>query len=82
MRLKLITNYKNKEYTFNNEPIRHLIKSCNDEARRALRTIKNRTEESIIVKFGKWTLRINEREMDKPVREAVRIIDAMNSEKQ
>ena len=79
-RFKLITNYKNKEHEFNNEPLRHLMKSCDDESRRVLKKIKNRTKESTMVNFGKYKLQINDLVMDRPVREAVRIIDEMDSE--
>ena len=40
MIFKLITNYKNKDHNFNNEPLRYLKKSCDDEARRMLQIIK------------------------------------------
>ena len=82
MRIKFITNRENKDNDFRNEIIRHLTKSCDDEVRRVLQTIKNRTEERNMVKFGKCKYRINERLMDRLVRETVRIIDAMDSEKQ
>ena len=82
MRFKLITNYKNKEHDFKNEPLRHLMKSCDDESRRVLETIKNRTEDSKMVKFRKWIPLINYREMYRLVSKAIRIIDAIDSEKQ
>ena len=59
---------------------RHLMKLFDDEVRRVLKIINKRTEEINMMKFGKWTLRINDRVMDRPSREAVRLIDAMDSE--
>ena len=56
------------------------MKSFDDEVHRVLKVINKRTEERNMVKFGKWTLRINDRVMDRPFREAVRLIDAMDNE--
>ena len=55
----------------------HLMKSCDGEACRVIKTIKSRTIEINMVRFGKWSISINNRIMDRPVRGAVRIIDAM-----
>ena len=33
-----------------------------------------------MVKFGKWKIRVNDRVMERPFREVVRTIDAMDSE--
>ena len=41
------------------------------------KTIRSRTTESNVVRFMKWSIRVNNRVMDRPVREAIRIIDAM-----
>ena len=54
------------------------MKSYDNEARRVLKTIKNRAEESDIVKFGKWTIRVNDKVMYRIFRESVRKIDAMD----
>ena len=51
LKFKLITKYKNKEHEFNSDPIRHLMKSCEDEARRSIKTIRSKKEESNMVKF-------------------------------
>ena len=47
------------------------MKSCDDESRLVLKTIQKRTEESNMVKFGKYYIVVNDRVMDRPVREAV-----------
>ena len=57
------------------------MKSFDNEACRVMKKSKNRTEEINMVKFGKLKLRINDRVINRPVREAVIIIDAMDSEK-
>ena len=35
-KFRLTTKHKNKEHDFNDHPLRNLMKSCNDEARRVL----------------------------------------------
>ena len=82
MRFKIITNFKKKERNFKNEPPMHLMKSCNDEGCRVMKTIKNRTKERNMVKFGKLTLWINYHVMDRPFGDSVRAIDLMDSENQ
>ena len=46
LKFKLITKYKNKEHEFNSDPIRHLIKSCEDEARRSIKTIRSKKKKA------------------------------------
>ena len=41
---ELTTKYKDKDFIFNSNPIRHLMKSCNDEAHRVFKKIRSRTE--------------------------------------
>ena len=56
------------------------MKSCDYEARIVLKTIKNRTEEMNMATFGKFNVKVNDRVMDRQVREDVRTIDALDSE--
>ena len=52
-KFEIITKHKNKEYGFNSNPCRHLIKLCDDEACRLLKTIRRRTIESNMARFEK-----------------------------
>ena len=79
LKFKLMTEFKNKDNEFNSDPIRHLIKSC-VEALTVIKTIRNKTEESKMVKLGKYCIRTNDGVMDRPLRYAVRIIDTIDSE--
>ena len=80
LNFKLITKYKNKECKFNSDPIRHLMKSCDDETRMLIEKIRNKKEEINMVKFGKCCINTNDGVIDRPVREAVRIIETIDSE--
>ena len=65
---------------FNSYPIRHLIKSYDEEARQALHTIGRRNIEISMLYFGKWSISVDNRVMETPFRESARIIDEMASE--
>ena len=82
LNFKLDTKYKNKEHEFISNIIRHLMNSSDDKAWWFLKTIKSRTTESNMVTFGKWSIIVNDRVMDRPNREAIRIIDEIESENQ
>ena len=53
LRFKLITKHKNKDFIFNSDQIRHLVKSHDDEARQVLKIIRSRTAEKNMAIFGK-----------------------------
>ena len=53
-RFKLITKHKNKTFEFNSDPLRHLIKSCEDEDRRVLSKINSGTSTTNVLNIGKW----------------------------
>ena len=47
------------------------MNSCDDEARRVIKPNRSITAESNMVNFGKWSVSVNDRVIDKLVREAV-----------
>ena len=53
---------------------------CDDEERMLMKIVRNKTEESNMVKLGKCCTRTKDGVMGRPVREAVRMIDAIESE--
>ena len=79
-KFELMTKYKNKDCEFNSDPSMHWMKWCDDKVHRVLKTIRSKNAESNMVRFGKWSIRVNYGVMDSNVREAVRIIDVMDSE--
>ena len=81
IKFRLITNHKNKEHQFNRDPIQCLMKECDNQDLKAIEKINSKSEESGMEKFGKNCIRTNDVMIDRPVREAVRIIDAMEREK-
>ena len=80
LKFKLIAKYKNKENEFNSVPVIYLMKSCDNEARRVIKTIRIETEEIKMVKFEKCCISTNDGLIDRPDIEAARIIDAIESE--
>ena len=81
IKFRLITKHKNKEHRLNRDPIQCLMNDCDNQARKVIETINRKSEESNSDKFGKHCIRLNEGIIDRPVREEVRIIDEMESEK-
>ena len=57
------------------------MKSCDDEACQVLQTINIITREAIMMDFRKCSMSVKGRLMERLVREAVRMIDAMTSER-
>ena len=62
------------------DPMKYLIKECDDKARKALEAINNQSEENNMEKVGNQCIMINDEMIDRHAREAVRTIDAMESE--
>ena len=56
------------------------MKSCDDEGHREIKTIRRKTEESNMVKFRKCCIGTNYGMIDRPVREASRMTDAIESD--
>ena len=79
--IKIITKCKNITFEFNIDPLRHLMKSCNNEARRVEFTISNRISISNVSYFVKWSMSINDSGIERPAQEAVRMSDEIASEK-
>ena len=52
LKFNLITKHTNKEHEFNSDPIRHLMKDCDNEARKVIETINSKSEESSMCMFG------------------------------
>ena len=76
---QLVTGYKKKFYQFNKDPTPYLMKWCDREAKRVMQTIHNMPNETNITHYGTSTLMVNNQINDRPVRDAIRICDAMNS---
>ena len=71
---------KNKMFDFNSDPLRNLMKSCDNEACRVVSTINDRISTSNLMHFGKWLMIIKDSMMERPVRESVRTSNAIASE--
>ena len=80
IKFRLITKCKNKQHQLNMDTMKHLMKECDDKARKALEAISDQSEENNVEKFGNQCTMTNEEMIDRPVREVVRTIDAMESE--
>ena len=63
------------------DPMKHLMKDCDDKAQKALETMNSQSEENKMEKVGKQCIITNGKMIDRPVRETVRMVDAMESEK-
>ena len=57
------------------------MKSYNNEAHRVIKIIRSNAKESNMVKFGKCCISTNDGVIDRPVREAMRTINEIESEK-
>ena len=71
IRFELITKHKSKKFDFNIDPLKNLMKKCDEEARRVLSGIKTRTEHSNLETFGNLTISTNNEVMERPIREAI-----------
>ena len=80
MKFRIITKCKNKECKFNSDPIQYLMKDCDNEKRKVIEKISSKSEESNVDKFGKHCIRTNDEMIDRPVREAVLMIDVIESD--
>ena len=55
------------------------MKECDDKDRKSLEATKNQHEDSNIEKFGNQCMITNDGIMDRPVREVMKTMDAMES---
>ena len=61
---KLITKHKNETFSFNSNPLRHLMKYCDNEAHRVLSTISSRVSTTNVLNFAKKSIIINDSVME------------------
>ena len=64
-KFELIMKYKNQNHAFDSDLIIHLMKFCDEEARRLLQKIGSRSIERNIVDFGKLSISVNNRVMER-----------------
>ena len=75
IKFQLITKCKNKEHQFNTDPMTHVMKECDDEARKVLEGTNDHQEDKNMDKVGNQRMMANDKILDRPAREAVRIMD-------
>ena len=80
--LQLIVKYKKKFFDFNTEPEKYIMKECNKEAKRVWDEIDDKIETRNIKYHGDKVMFINNQLAEKPIRNAIRIADAMEMERQ
>ena len=73
-----MTKHKKKEC--HTDPMKYLMNECDEKARKIIGKTNNQQECNNIEKVRNQCVIVNNEIMDRPVREAVRIIDAIESE--
>ena len=76
----MITNYKKKSFTFQDDPHSYLMKNCDVEAKRVMSEIKQKQGITNISEYGLMAIMVNNMYIDRPVREIIRIVDAQAEE--
>ena len=62
------------------DPMKYLMKACDDKARKALETKNNESEENNMKKVGNQCIATNDEMIDTPVREVIQIIGTIESD--